>query len=168
MIRYKNYLKGFNTDWFGIFYPIKKTGKKFNKACILGAGGTSKAAIYALERLGITDIILWNRSAERIESFKWPCPVTTNLQDLYGINLIVSTLPGTSEIDLNWISENSVVFDAAYFPEKTCIGQQAEKVGARYINGKEMYLYMARRQFMLFTGRNVTTSRIQKNLVFRG
>ena len=80
----------------------------------------------------------------------------------------MSTLPGTSEIDLNWISENSVVFDAAYFPEKTCIGQQAEKVGARYINGKEMYLYMARRQFMLFTGRNVTTSSIQKNLVFRG
>jgi pentafunctional AROM polypeptide len=166
VVRYKNYLVGHNTDWLGLYHPLKRTRRTFKRACVLGAGGTSKSALYALKRLGIDDVILWNRSMERIQKHNWPCPVTNNLKDIEGIDLIFSTLPGVSEVELPWLNQNSVVVEAAYFPQPTFIGAQAIKAGALVITGKEMYLHMARHQFMIFTGRNVSLEMVKKHLVF--
>lgn len=49
-------LIGNNTDWLGIYTPLRNSGKKYNKALILGAGGTCKAALYALKMLKINEI----------------------------------------------------------------------------------------------------------------
>lgn len=52
IIRYQNYLLGFNTDWWGIFWPIfKRCNKAIEKCLIFGNGGTAKTAIFVANKL---------------------------------------------------------------------------------------------------------------------
>jgi pentafunctional AROM polypeptide len=170
IVKYKHWLIGHNTDWHGLYYPIQfalqnRKNLKTCKTAILGAGGTSKAALYALDRLGLSDITLWNRSAERLTS-EWKCKTTTNLEEIQDSDLIISTIPGNSEVKLTGLSKDSIVVEAAYFPDPTFIGQQALNAGSTLITGKDMYLYMALHQFPLFTGRSITRGIVSKHLSF--
>ena len=169
--KYKSWLIGHNTDWVGLYYPIKsaikgKSGLDSCKAAVLGAGGTSKAALFALEKLGIKNVTLWNRSNDRIAAGEWKCKTTNNLEDIKECGLIISTIPGSSQVKLEGLNGDSVVVEAAYFPDPTVVGKQAIDVGAKLITGKDMYLYMALHQFPLFTGRSITRSLIAKYLRF--
>ena len=51
----KRVLIGDNTDWIGIYNPIKRLLRSQSKGCalILGAGGTARAAAYAAQELGL-------------------------------------------------------------------------------------------------------------------
>lgn len=70
-------LIGFNTDWLGMLRPIlrklKQRGLNWsnensdminNIGVVVGAGGTARAACYAVKELGL-DLIVINRSAEK-------------------------------------------------------------------------------------------------------
>lgn len=155
-------LIGTNTDWHGLYYPLKfrKVHKTHSSAAVLGAGGTSKAAIYALLKLKLK-ITLWNRSKERLTSGAWPCTTTQDLGDIKHATVIVSTIPGNAEILLPWLNPTHVVLESAYFPDETFIGKQANQSGAILITGKEMYLYMARYQFRIFTGKDISKEMIR-------
>lgn len=68
-------LCGYNTDYLGVLNPIKdrlkrKKIKPQSTAClnavILGMGGAGKGALYALELLGIEEIIVGVRSPEKL------------------------------------------------------------------------------------------------------
>lgn len=168
VIKYKNKLIGHNTDWCGLYYPIKysKIDLSNVKATVLGAGGTSKAALYALEKLGVKNVTLWNRSENRIAESKWSCKTTTDLESVQDSGLFISTVPGNSEIKLEKLNKETLVVEAAYFPDPTFIGQQALDSGSKLITGKDMYLYMALFQFPLLTGRSIVPELIQKYLSF--
>ncbi|KAF8323310.1 hypothetical protein DL93DRAFT_2162480 [Clavulina sp. PMI_390] len=66
-------LYGENTDWRGIKTCIERRITPVNAptarttALVLGAGGTSRAAIYALHQLGVANILVWNRSLDKAE-----------------------------------------------------------------------------------------------------
>ena len=73
-------ISGSNTDWLGIKNSLlwlekqkkyKQTPKNKKKiAVLIGYGGSAKAAIYALEKLGFSKILLWNRSFNKIKNLK--------------------------------------------------------------------------------------------------
>ncbi|OMJ69049.1 hypothetical protein SteCoe_33330 [Stentor coeruleus] len=157
IIKRNGRLIGTNTDWHGLYYPLKfrRIHKTYNSAAVLGAGGTSKAAIYALSKLKFK-ITLWNRSKERLMLGNWPCMITQDLDEIKNANVIVSTIPGNAEVLLPWLSNKHIVLESAYFPDETFIGKQANQSGAVLITGKEMYLYMARYQFRIFTGKDIS------------
>lgn len=76
-------LCGYNTDYLGVFNPIKDRLKRKKikpeaqgalNAIILGMGGAGKAALYALSLLGIEDIVVGVRSPEKIDI---PYPVVS-------------------------------------------------------------------------------------------
>ena len=56
-------LLGENTDVIGFMAPLR--GRKIDSALILGAGGVSRAAIVALQELGVPDIRITNRTPEK-------------------------------------------------------------------------------------------------------
>ena len=160
--KYRDLLIGHNTDWQGLYLPLANLREKFTSACILGAGGTCKSSMYALESLGVKEIVVWNRSAERLKGLQ--CRTTTEMIEVPRTRLIMNTLPGSVEVSVPWIDSECTVFEAAYFPKVTPLGLQAKRVGARHITGKEMYVGMARHQFMLFTGKNISGKRVREYL----
>ncbi|KIJ23030.1 hypothetical protein M422DRAFT_276476 [Sphaerobolus stellatus SS14] len=60
-------LHGDNTDWMGIAACIKERLSRCTKSLVIGGGGTSRAAVYALHNLGATTIYLYNRTRSTAE-----------------------------------------------------------------------------------------------------
>ncbi len=55
-------LYGYNTDIAGVEYALRGVKLSGARAVIIGAGGAALSAKYALSNLGVTDIILLNRT----------------------------------------------------------------------------------------------------------
>ena len=70
-------LRGDNTDWLGIKNQLEaKAPPRESKntpiaALVCGAGGTAKAAAYALQQMGASRVLIFNRTKSR--AHKRPC-----------------------------------------------------------------------------------------------
>jgi pentafunctional AROM polypeptide len=95
-------LVGENTDWLGILNCVRlsKTNNRIT-AIMLGAGGAAQAAIFALQKVGIPRIVLFDdQSQERDEELKADFPSiqlinSSSLPDanLPAADIIVSCVP---------------------------------------------------------------------------
>lgn len=173
-------LVGDNTDWLGIKSSI--TGSLGDKApihaaLVIGAGGTARAAIYALQSLNAQVIYLFNRTMGKAEELARAFPdarikVVEQLGDWPGNygppNIIVSTVPAAAttndnETDRIVLSEKiltyreglGVVVDMAYRPAETPLLKLAKEAGGRWalVPGLEVLLQQGYEQFRLWTGR---------------
>jgi 3-dehydroquinate dehydratase/shikimate dehydrogenase len=159
--------EGENFDWSGFLVPLDRllaplAGKR---GVILGAGGAAKAVAYALTQAGM-EILILNRTPGR----------AGELADLYGcpwggldsggikkIGEYSDLIVQTTSLGMHPHEEDDpiraydfhgheLVYDLVYVPNKTALLRRAEKRGCRILNGKEMLLQQAYRQFMYFTG----------------
>lgn len=102
-------LKGFNTDYFGSFYTLKKICNKKNnqRILVLGCGGAGKACIISvISFFKNSKIYLFNRSKKKLKNF-------SNLKKSKNLIKIVDNYQQLSEIKkLNLvINTTSVGFD---------------------------------------------------------
>lgn len=103
VVKKKDKLEGFNTDWKGFLWTIKnkRSQLKEKKILILGAGGAARAVLYALNQLGCQQVTLTNRTQNKGErvaqsfgySFLSPSSALRNLKQF---DLIISCLPQTN------------------------------------------------------------------------
>ena len=184
-------LYGENTDWRGITQSIRRSLParilKPEAALIIGAGGTSRAAIYALWKLGVPSIYLFNRteSSARVLVDAFP-DVNIKLVQELGVwpdkgpapTIIISTVPASatslepSASDAIFLRSSilsapgGVVIDMAYKPAETPLLVLAKNVGKewRTVKGVEVLLEQGYRQFHLWTGRhcpkNIVSERV--------
>ncbi|TCD61393.1 3-dehydroquinate dehydratase (3-dehydroquinase), partial [Steccherinum ochraceum] len=172
-------LHGDNTDWIGIVESIRSRLPTAlhapETALVIGAGGTSRAAIFALQKLGLRKIYLFNRSHSNAQVLSETFPdvnieVITSLGTWSGQapSVIVSTVPASAtsfdhlrsdalflppEIFSN--PEGGVVVDMAYKPADTPLLQLAAKAtGWATVRGVDVLLEQGFVQFKLWTGRN--------------
>lgn len=177
-------LLGDNTDWRGIrevfLSHITAEHKPYTtESCglILGAGGTCRAAIYALRSLSMQTIYLFNRTAENAVKVAKSFPADWNIQVITSLDsfpngeplVIVSTVPaeGTSSAaspnkDAGVFIPDSVlarplggiVIDMAYKPKRTPLIRLAEGK-ANWITQPGIHVLLAQgfEQFRLWTGR---------------
>lgn len=162
VININNKLYGYNTDIFGITDLIKRNIRNLqNKtALILGSGGTSKTAEFALKKLGCKKIYKASRK-KRTENTENVTRYVT-YDDLpfisEEISLIINTTPvgmypksETSPIDLDGFKKTEAVIDAVYNPIKTKLVYKAESLGIKSESGLYMLVSQAVKASELFS-----------------
>ncbi|KAH8078727.1 aromatic amino acid family biosynthesis-like protein [Cristinia sonorae] len=172
-------LHGDNTDWIGILDSVQSrlpAGMHSPEtALVIGAGGTSRAAIFALNKLGVEKVYLFNRTAANAQELVVDFPevnieVVTRLGawSSHSPSIIISTVPASAttydpskedalylppEIFAN--SSGGVVVDMAYKPADTPLLQQASKMSNwSVVRGVDVLLEQGFVQFRLWTGRH--------------
>jgi len=150
-------LHGDNTDWLGIANPIihmaNENSSPLRNAIVLGAGGTSRAAIYALRfAVGVENIFIWNpRTLEKAQTIAdcFGISAVSNISELSGtkFDVVVSTLPpiAVTEAVENAVSafvnpNETIVLDVVYFPTDTPILRVAANNNCHAISGSKMLL----------------------------
>jgi len=162
-------LIGDNTDWLGMAYSLKSAGAVCQaglSALVIGSGGTSRAAIYALQSMGYSPVYLTARNATNCQKLitslpsTFPIKVATHSSDLGGArpNVIISTVPADQNMDsgvaevvsaalspdtavetaINSHESSRILLEMAYTPRHTPLMQRAEESGWTTIPGLEV------------------------------
>ncbi|KAL4244452.1 Pentafunctional AROM polypeptide [Abortiporus biennis] len=174
-------LHGDNTDWLGIRACIQSRLQSSihtpETGLVIGAGGTSRAAIYALHKLGVSTIYLYNRTQSSAFSLVKAFPdINIKVLDKLGVwpegnkapSVIVSTVPASATTfdptstnalylpaELFANPEGGVVVDMAYKPADTPLLRLAAKEakGWETVRGVDVLLEQGFEQFYAWTGR---------------
>lgn len=187
-------LCGDNTDWLGIFDTFVNNGVSNSlggnaNALVIGAGGTSRTAIYALHKLGAKRIYLINRTSTKLVDIQKSFPehygveiLDEDLAKAEQIHLIVSCIPGHLPADGGLLAKLDILFkgihdnkdkqftarllDAAYKPEVTPVMELAsQKYGIEAIGGKQMLVYQGIEQFKIWTGIDAPFDEVYKAVI---
>lgn len=147
-IKFKNKkLIGYNTDYIGFYNAIKPFLKKsMEHALILGSGGSSKAVVFALEKIGIKCLCVSRFPSEEQLDYEQ----LTKLILKHHL-LIVNTTPlGTTpnidkcpDIPYQFVTAQHLLVDLVYNPEETLFLKKGRKNLANILNGKSMLIHQA-------------------------
>lgn len=189
---------GDNTDWLAIRDLTSKTLAQADASIdtelvtadhgpltglVLGAGGTSRAAIYALHNIGVKVIYIYNRTPANIVKLIDAFPRNFNLVPLTSLDeyplglprVVINTIPAhnttTSKVEAatgkTYIPEvvlqakpAGVLVDLSYKPRVTPLSVMAEEKGWLFIGGLEILLQQGYHQFRLWTGKRAPEAEI--------
>lgn len=177
IVNNKGFFTGYNTDVIGFKKSLQEDGKfviKEKKAVILGAGGAARAVVYALLEEAIEEICIFNRTLEKAKKIKqnlssfFPKSRISvfslggeDLKDkIEKAHLLVNAtslgmpprVDNTPLPDEKLFHPNLLVYDLIYHPARTLFLRQAERAGAKIINGLPMLVYQGIESFYLWTG----------------
>ena len=177
IVNNKGILSGYNTDVIGFKKSLQEDGEfaiKGEKAIILGAGGAARAVVYALLEEGIEEMYIFNRTPEKAEKIKqdllpffpgskvniFPLEEERLKDKIEGAHLLVNATslgmpPKINNTPLSGkilFHPNLLVYDLIYHPAKTLFLRQAERAGAKIINGLPMLVYQGIESFYLWSG----------------
>lgn len=150
-------LEGFNTDIYGFEMSLTPLlGNHHDKALVLGDGGAARAVKCVLDNLGIAYRCVTRRPAGDNILFKDLKP-----HHIIQHPLIINTTPlGTSPnvdecppIPYDAITDDHVLYDLVYNPEKTLFLKKGEEQGAAIKNGYEMLLLQAEKSWEIWTSK---------------
>ncbi|KAK3315243.1 EPSP synthase-domain-containing protein [Apodospora peruviana] len=181
-------LRGDNTDWKGMVFALRSagvvkrasTGGVDGGAMVVGSGGTTRAAIYALHALGYAPIYVVARNADRVKELAEAFPADYDIQTLETpeevnrvegsklASVVVSSIPADKPIDQNMrevlvaalrhpaqeagAGGTRVLLEMAYTPRHTPLMQLAEDAGWKTIPGLEVLAAQGWHQFQSWTG----------------
>jgi 3-dehydroquinate dehydratase/shikimate dehydrogenase len=162
--------RGANTDIEGIRRPLEKRLRLANcTALIAGNGGAARAAAYALADAG-AKLAITGRNIDRVRVFARSCgaELLTRQQAasrMFDVLVHATPLGMTPRVDQCFFEDRipaKLVFDAVYNPLETLLLRNARAQGAETVNGLEMYLEQAARQFEIFTGESAPRAVMEK------
>jgi shikimate dehydrogenase len=162
-------LTGYNTDGFGFIQSLLDVKPNWRAAdgpvVVLGAGGASRAIVYALLREGATEIRLTNRTQATAQAIADEFGGSIQVVDWASrheaiadcstlINTTSQGMHGQSDLDLslNLLPINALVADAIYVPLETPLLIAARLRGNLTVNGLGMLLNQARPAFNAWFG----------------
>jgi len=188
-------LVGDNTDWIGIRSCISSRlgDRAVGAALVIGAGGTARAAIYALQSLHADVIYIYNRTASKARDLAHAFPeakveVVTHLGEWPAARprVIVGTIPASATTVLtdgeaptaggvvslpynlfDYRDGPAVVLDMAYRPAETPLLELAKRAAGENwsaVAGLEVLLEQGYEQFRIWTGRKCPKSRVAERV----
>lgn len=152
-------LIGTNTDGLGAYQALQTTiDPKEQNILIVGAGGASRAIIFALKQAG-AHVTIVNRTTETAvqlaEEFGVEAAETLKAIDPEAFKIIINTTSvgmkeWKSPLDESFWSPHHVAFDIVYEPLETKFLFDATEAGAQTITGDKMLVHQAIAQFKLW------------------
>jgi len=151
-----NYLKGYNTDYYGFLNALKPFLNGNEKtALVLGNGGAAKAVLYTLNHINIKTIVVSRKNIDKSSTIQYH---QIDEQLLSETDIIVNTTPlgmwpnidNCPPIPYSYIKKNTIAFDLVYNPEKTKFMECAEENGAIVTNGMVMLELQAEKAWEIF------------------
>tara|TARA_R110002049_G_scaffold18326_4_gene70200 strand:- start:2926 stop:3678 length:753 start_codon:yes stop_codon:yes gene_type:complete len=145
---------GYNTDAYGFQKSIEPYLKNHHKkALILGTGGASKAVAFVLNKLGIAHKFVSRNPKNDQLNYK-----DLNKAVLSSYTVIVNCTPlGTypnindkPDIPYNFITDQHLLFDLIYNPEKTAFLLAGEQEGGKISNGSNMLEFQAEKSWEIW------------------
>lgn len=164
-----------STDGIGFLKALESSGyRKFSSVLVLGAGGTARAVVGALD--GVADqISVLGRTSSRsavleaavtkadFSYLRW-----SDTPDFSTYDLIVNTTPaGAADVlansvnnsltqsSISQVTDRAILFDVIYKPWPTVLAARWLDSGGTVINGSEMLLYQGIAQAELVLGRTL-------------
>lgn len=179
VINSQGLLLGHNTDCYGVTAALEEVGfsGKGKRALVFGAGGASRAAIFALKRLELDSILLTNRTEEKGHLLAKECKIEfvpygrVRERLLEKIELFVNATPIGLPLSggkgypfsLDVFSSGQTVFDMV--TRETELIERVRQNGATPVPGIRMLLYQALPQFELFTEQKAPKEAMEKALL---
>ena len=155
---------GENTDVFGLqaayLKEIDNAQKK--KTLIIGAGGVSPSVILSLQKSGVQEISITNRTREKCiflkNKFKNLMIIEwEKLQEVIkNFDIIINAtslgLKGSKDFDFNFdqTKNNLIYIDTIYNPLETKTLRYLKKMDIKVFNGLNMFIYQGQKAFYLW------------------
>ncbi|KAF4587581.1 Pentafunctional AROM polypeptide [Ophiocordyceps camponoti-floridani] len=177
---HRPHLLGDNTDWKGIVRTLRQSGASTQKngacAMVVGSGGTTRAAVYALRSMGYCPIYVIARDSSKALDLAAGFPSDYNIEVMATHSefankkacpsVIINTIPGDTPIDskvkevlvgtFNTTEQQAncrVLVEMAYKPRVTPVMELAGAAGGwRVVPGLEPLVSQGCYQFELWTG----------------
>ncbi|MUL74983.1 shikimate dehydrogenase [Mycolicibacterium sp. CBMA 226] len=150
-----------NTDVDGVVGALGEvSGSTISRAAVLGSGGTAPAAVVALAELGVRDLAIVARNADKAASLvalgdrlgvatRW----VALGEPLNALGVVVNTLPADVAAQFSAsVAGAAVLLDAIYDPWPTPLAAAVASAGGRVVSGLQMLLNQAFAQVEQFTG----------------
>ena len=160
VVRKDGKIYGYNTDYFGIMYTVRRSGVDIagKKVLILGSGGASVTANTAMRDLGAGEVVVISRKGENNYD---------NISKHADADIIINTTPvgmypnnGVSPVDLSGFPNLKWAFDMIFNPKRTKFLYQAEQLGVKVENGLPMLVAQAKKACEFFLDTKIDDSRI--------
>ncbi|MEC7150420.1 MAG: shikimate dehydrogenase [Pseudomonadota bacterium] len=157
-------ITGDNTDVFGLQAAYLKEVDKAStkKALVIGAGGVSPSVILSLQKSGVKQISVVNRTIEKCfflkKKFKSLDIVEWNnlQQEINNYEIIINAtslgLKNGEDFNFNFDSnkEDLIYIDTIYNPIETKTLKHLKEKGKKVFNGLEMFIYQGQKAFYLW------------------
>jgi shikimate dehydrogenase len=134
------------------------------RALVLGAGGSARAAVWALIEAGAAEVSVWNRTPERAAqlaadlgarhvALPGPADLLVNCTSV-GLGGSVDAAEGQAALGLDGIAPPATVVDLVYGVRPTPVVAWARAGGSRVVEGLEVLVCQGARSLELWTGRD--------------
>jgi shikimate dehydrogenase len=157
-----------NTDAPGLIAAMERAGHppRGLTATVLGAGGTARAAVWALRAAGAREVSVWNRTAERAEALAGACGIravrlpesTDILINCTSVGLVRPASASESSLNLlslkhDLVGRYSYVVDFVYGTGPTELLAAAHEQGVPTLDGLELLVAQGALSLERWTGR---------------
>ncbi|BFH72672.1 shikimate dehydrogenase [Sulfurisphaera javensis] len=160
--------KGYNTDYLAIKSLVSERVDSFNTCTIFGAGGASRAAIFALADLGCSISII-NRTKEKAEKLANELEekgIKIKINSYCNADIIVNSTPNSDFVPDECIN-GKLVIDFVYKPVVTSLIKKAQSKGIKTINGLEILVRQAMEAEKIWFGKSLEDEEVVKYLYAR-
>jgi len=179
LVKQDGKLIGHNTDAYGFIKPIENYIDTLHgeRVIIFGSGGATKAIVFALQDLGVEQIVLVSRRPEMYESNGSEniirCSYDNWIAYADDAAMIVNATPlgmtpntessPVPDQDIEILNEK-ICYDIVYNPRQTKFLKQAIQADGTPIGGLDMLIYQGAKSFNLWTGFEFPIEKIRTKL----
>jgi len=160
-------LIGNNTDWYGFTKAIKINHIELHdkEVIVIGAGGVAKSILFSLKNFGVKKIILLNRTLQKARKLEDDIVIAYSIDKIESLIKYDSIIINTTSIgmytnqfpfEIGFINKKQFLIDIIYTPFETPFLKLGKKIGAKTLNGLDMFIFQGLASLDLWFGEDIS------------